>query len=77
MKRIFLISIFIFTLINSYSQNANWIAYPGEFGIWTHKNQMQGRTERNQNYPSMWRVDSPHSIIEFTKYISLDKPERA
>jgi alpha-L-rhamnosidase len=59
-------------------QSAKWIAYPGEFGIWTHKELMSRRTERNVPVPtSLARIDAPYGIIRFDKRIKLDKPERA
>ncbi|MBK5719862.1 alpha-rhamnosidase [Dysgonomonas sp. Marseille-P4677] len=57
---------------------AYWIAYPGEFGILTHKNLMTRRTERNQHIPAgLYRVDVPYGIIQFNKRITLQKPEKA
>ncbi|MEA4935515.1 MAG: alpha-rhamnosidase [Paludibacter sp.] len=64
--------------IGQTEQVAKWIAYPGEFGIWTHKELMSRRTERNVPVPtSLARIDAPYGIIRFTKRIKLDKPERA
>jgi len=65
-------------VIGQTEQVAKWIAYPGEFGIWTHKELMSRRTERNVPVPtSLTRIDAPYGIIRFDKRIKLDKPERA
>lgn len=57
---------------------SHWIAYPGDFGIYLHQRLVVQRTERNQSVPpSLWRVDSPYGIIEFSKRINLKKAERA
>ncbi|MDO5570885.1 MAG: alpha-rhamnosidase [Bacteroidales bacterium] len=77
MKKLFFYIVLLLVSFQSEAQKASWIAYPGEFEIWTHRKQMMGRTERGENYPSLWRVDSPYSIVEFVKPVSLSKPERA
>ncbi|MDD6210141.1 MAG: alpha-L-rhamnosidase C-terminal domain-containing protein [Bacteroidales bacterium] len=80
MKRylIFLVAI-ICTLsfkVNA-EQQAKWIYYPGDFDIWLCKELSLKRTERNQAYPTMWRLDPAYGIVVFKKQISLDKPENA
>ena len=89
MKRFLYIHIlFLLAVSTSYAQSVpstkvpdnqvRWITYPGDFGIFAHKKLVVQRTERNQNVPpSLWRVDSPYGIVEFSKRIKLDKPERA
>jgi hypothetical protein len=65
------------TTVNNNS-SAKWIAYPGEFGIWTHKELMSRRTERNIPVPTtLARIDAPYGIIRFDKKIKLSTPERA
>jgi len=60
------------------NSSAKWIAYPGEFGIWTHKELMSRRTERNVPVPtSLTRIDAPYGIMRFDKKIKLSSPERA
>ncbi|MDD2798026.1 MAG: alpha-rhamnosidase [Bacteroidales bacterium] len=56
---------------------AKWIYYPGDFEIWLTKNIALRRTERNQPYPPMWRVDPAYGTVVFSKRISLMKPEKA
>ena len=59
------------------AQEAKWIFYPGEFEIWATKKISSQRTERNQPYPTMWRLDAPFGQVEFKKQISLTEPEQA
>ena len=63
---------------NTGTTSAKWIAYPGEFGIWTHKELMSRRTERNEPIPtSLTRIDAPYGIVRFNKRVKLTQPERA
>jgi hypothetical protein len=57
--------------------DAKWIYYPGDFEIWLHKELNLKRTERNQPYPPIWRLDAPYGTVRFTKNISLKNPETA
>lgn len=61
----------------SASQDAKWIYYPGDFEIWVHKNCVLQRTERNQPYVPIWRVDSPYGTACFSKRINIAEDERA
>ena len=61
----------------SFAQTAKWIYYPGDFEIWLHKELSLRRTERNQAYPTMWRIDPAYGIASFSKRVSLEKPEKA
>lgn len=61
----------------SASQNAKWIYYPGDFEIWVHKNSVLQRTERNQPYVPIWRVDSPYGTACFSKRINITEDEHA
>lgn len=56
-------------------QKAHWIYYPGDFEIYMHNKLHLQRTERNQSYPPLWRLDAPYSVIDFVKNITLTKPE--
>lgn len=79
----FLILALFYTSFNCQAQSSkekapHWIAYPGEFGIHTHKELMSRRTERNQHVPAgLYRVDVPYGIVQFNKRIQLKKAERA
>lgn len=70
-------AIIVFSMnLHAADNRAHWLCYPGEFGIWTHRYQMSLRTERNESYPSFWRVDSPYGIVTFMKDVSLSKAEK-
>lgn len=69
-------NIFAFSF-NVDAQDAKWIYYPGEYEIYQHSKIHQQRTERNQSYPAMWRIDTPYNIVDFQKKVSLKKPEKA
>lgn len=66
------------TVVRPDSVIAQWICYPGEFGIWVHKELMSRRTERNQPVPStLARIDVPYGVVSFEKHIKLAVPEKA
>ena len=72
--------IFLFLILSNgihASQKAKWIYYPGDFDIWLCKELSLKRTERNQAYPTMWRLDPAYGIVVFKKNISLSQPESA
>lgn len=79
--RILILTIVVsFNLVVVYSfgaSEAKWIYYPGDFEIWLHKELELQRTERNQNYPPIWRLDPAYGTVKFTKNISLNKAETA
>lgn len=80
MKQIKFVSIIfcLFFVISSLNaSDAKWIYYPGDFEIYLHKRLMLQRTERNQPYVPMWRVDSPYGTVVFSKMVDLKKNEQA
>lgn len=77
-KQLLFLLVSIFCVCVNAQDSAKWIAYPGEFAIWTHRELMSRRTERNQPVPTgLARVDSPYSIVKFKKKVDIKKPERA
>ena len=66
-----------FCLMAANESKARWIYYPGEFEIYIHNKLNMQRTERNQAYPTSWRLDPPYGIISFLKTVTLDQPENA
>lgn len=69
-KQLLFLLVSIFCVCVNAQDSAKWIAYPGEFAIWTHRELMSRRTERNQPVPTgLARVDSPYSIVKFKKKV--------
>lgn len=54
---------------------AKWIWYPGDYEIWLGNKMNNRRTERGAFFPPFWKADSHYVMVEFSKRLSLDKPE--
>ena len=79
--QVFFFSLLIFLILEAFptfgASSAKWIYFPGDFEIWLTKNIALRRTERNQPYPPIWRVDPAYGTVVFSKWLSLKKPEKA
>ena len=62
-------------LLSSAAFSQTWIWYPGDYEIWLGNQMNNRRTERGAFFPPFWKTDSHYVIVEFSKQITLDKPE--
>lgn len=75
MKKIFALLVTIMLSLNSFSQNATWIYYPGDFEIWLGNEMQNRRTERGAFFPPFWKMDSHYVLVEFSKKLDLQQAE--
>lgn len=54
---------------------ATWIWYPGDFEVWLGNRFNNRRTERGAMFPPFWKQDSHWVTVEFSKTVTLEKPE--
>lgn len=57
------------------TSEATWIWYPGDLEIWLGNRFNNRRTERGAMFPPFWKQDSHWVTVEFSKTITLEKPE--
>ena len=57
------------------SQQPTWIWYPGDFEVWLGNIFNNRRTERGAMFPPFWKQDSHYVTVEFSKVVTLDRPE--
>ncbi|MBQ4388285.1 MAG: alpha-rhamnosidase [Prevotella sp.] len=57
------------------SNPATWIWYPGDFEVWLGNIFNNRRTERGAMFPPFWKQDSHYVTVEFSKVVTLDRPE--
>lgn len=57
------------------TSEATWIWYPGDLEIWLGNRFNNRRTERGAMFPPFWKQDSHWVTVEFSKTVTLEKPE--
>jgi len=65
----------LFTMLVSALAAQTWIWYPGDYEIWLGNQMNNRRTERGTFYPPFWKMDSHYVCVQFSKSVSLQKPE--
>jgi alpha-L-rhamnosidase len=69
---------FYFLLLSfefTFSQQATWIWYPGDYEIWLANKMENRRTDRGSFFPVFWKIDSHYPLIDFHKDFVLTQPE--
>ena len=56
--------------------NAKWLAYPGDYALWTGNELMPRRIERGHGYPPFWPGYMHHPSVRFETKVDLEKPVR-
>src|SRR5512133_3471403 len=59
----------------TFSQQATWIWYPGDYEIWLANKMENRRTDRGSFFPVFWKVDSHYPLMDFHKDFTLKQPE--
>ncbi|MBB3187015.1 alpha-L-rhamnosidase C-terminal domain-containing protein [Microbacter margulisiae] len=76
MKRTILLVLMSIVMQLTFAQKvATWIYYPGDFEIWLANQVQNRRTDRGTFFPPFWKMDSFYVLVEFSKKVTLAKPE--
>jgi hypothetical protein len=57
------------------NEEAKWIWYPGDFAIELNRRSASLRREKNEIYPTPWRLDAPYGKVRFSKNFRLAQPD--
>ena len=55
---------------------AKWLAYPGDYALWTGNELMPRRIERGHGYPPFWPSYMHHPSVRFLKPVELKSPAK-
>lgn len=73
--RIFYFLFFTLSSLSSFSQQATWIWYPGDFEVNLANKMQNRRTDRNTFFPPFWKMDAHYVLMDFHKDFNLASPE--
>lgn len=63
--------------VTCFAEDARWISYPGDLGVYLGEKVQARRPEWNGNTPVMWPQYHHWTVVEFAKDVDLSEPEEA
>lgn len=75
MKKFYIFLIMMVFGMNTFSNKAYWMWYPGDFEIWLGNEMNNRRTERGAFFPHFWKMDSHFVLVEFSTEVNLAQAE--
>ena len=61
--------------VTCFAEDARWIFYPGDLGVYLGEKVQARRPEWNGNTPVMWPQYHHWTVVEFAKDVDLSEPE--